>query len=490
MRSVIAFLLLTASVLAQCGPGGCPPQWGGGYQQGGYQQGGCPGGNCPPRSWGGGVGIGLGGGYRQSPRQQPQSWDVGVGIGIGGHLPQQQPRFQPKYDPRTVIRIGDDQGYFSGVMVGGNYVLTAKHCLGGGQPRLFAEIGGRRVGLEYVQISNNSEGPVILFAAGGPYPSASVAASPEPANTCVCGVGYRSGESSQSTIIGRCNGGGWMICEGRGNVDCDPGTPGAWRCNIVSAPAFGGQSGGPLFNSRGELIGLLSSSDHQTSSEWISWAVTKAAAEFAINSRRRGGGGQGPVQWGNPAPEYTPQEPEPEWGEPAEQPPSIIPPRPTPRPIQEQPRDDSEIRQELAELKAMILNITVNSQPGPAGKDGPPGRDGVDGKDGLPGKNGLQGLQGPAGRNGKDGVDGKDADPRTMEAMQVLLAQAIADVKRLKERQPDATIDPNDIAELRAEIERMKATKIPVQILTQDGKLFDEAEYTLGSPIKLKLSPK
>lgn len=49
--------------------------------------------------------------------------------------------------------------------------------------------------------------------------------------------------------------------------------------------------------------------------------------------------------------------------------------------------------------------------------------------------------------------------------------------------------DPNAIAELKAEIAAIKAIKIPVQILRQDGTIFDSAEYKLGNPIKLKLAP-
>lgn len=45
------------------------------------------------------------------------------------------------------------------------------------------------------------------------------------------------------------------------------------------------------------------------------------------------------------------------------------------------------------------------------------------------------------------------------------------------------------IARLKSDNEKLKATKIPVQILRPDGTLFDEAEYTLGKPIKLKLAP-
>ncbi len=46
-----------------------------------------------------------------------------------------------------------------------------------------------------------------------------------------------------------------------------------------------------------------------------------------------------------------------------------------------------------------------------------------------------------------------------------------------------------DLASIKADIEKLKATKIPVQILRADGTIFDQAEYRLGSPIKLKLAP-
>lgn len=46
-----------------------------------------------------------------------------------------------------------------------------------------------------------------------------------------------------------------------------------------------------------------------------------------------------------------------------------------------------------------------------------------------------------------------------------------------------------DLASITADIAKLKATKIPVQILRADGTVFDKAEYRLGSPIKLKLAP-
>jgi hypothetical protein len=48
----------------------------------------------------------------------------------------------------------------------------------------------------------------------------------------------------------------------------------------------------------------------------------------------------------------------------------------------------------------------------------------------------------------------------------------------------------SQIDSLNTEIARLKALKIPVQILNPDGSVFDEATYQLGHPIKLKLSPK
>mgnify|MGYP007083441696 CR=1 FL=1 len=70
---------------------------------------------------------------------------------------------------------------------------------------------------------------------------------------------------------------------------------------------------------------------------------------------------------------------------------------------------------------------------------------------------GIPGPQGPAGK------DGSSADVRALQAR---------------------------IDELTDQLQSLRNTKIPVQILKPDGTIHDQAAYSLGSPIKLKLAPK
>ena len=138
--------------------------------------------------------------------------------------------------------------------------------------------------------------------------------------------------------------------------------------------------------------------------------------------------------------------------------------------VPQAPSNDAAIRAEIAEMKALLVQIQSSPSapappgerglPGQNGRDGDPGRDGAAGPPGPRGANGLQGLRGEPGR------DGTSAD-----------AVELASIK-------------SELAALRAEVQAMRDVKIPVQILTKDGDIFDSAAYRLGDPIKLKLAPK
>lgn len=98
----------------------------------------------------------------------------------------------------------------------------------------------------------------------------------------------------------------------------------------------------------------------------------------------------------------------------------------------------------------------------PSDRPAPPPPADVIGVPGPQGPQGERGEQGPAGPQGAPGRDGSTAD-----------------VKALQLR----------IDQLTIQVQALRNTKIPVQILKPDGTIHDQATYSLGSPIKLKLAP-
>lgn len=133
------------------------------------------------------------------------------------------------------------------------WALTAEHC-GHSKDGFTVEIAGRSVKARevYDPPKNKTDEAVLVKLEGAAFKWAKVASEPMKVGDQFFSWGFPAGNISYIT--------GKVI-----PAEMD-GTP------VVAADgaAIGGHSGGPLFNSRGEVCGLLSTSDRATVSTWIS----------------------------------------------------------------------------------------------------------------------------------------------------------------------------------------------------------------------------
>lgn len=134
---------------------------------------------------------------------------------------------------------------------------------------------------------------------------------------------------------------------------------------------------------------------------------------------------------------------------------------------------------------------------------GEPGPRGPNGLQGLPGLSGLTGEQGPSGPPGKQGPAGPPADSAELVEMRRVLLEIVAEQRRQKEQiaaLPTAdmllvitrelqalkdrpVVTPAEIVTLKAELERLRYTQIPVLILNPDNTVYDQANVRLDKRI-------
>lgn len=151
-------------------------------------------------------------------------------------------------------------------------VLTVKHC--DLPDTVQVRFRDRLLSATRVYTSPESEGPVVYDCEGDGFPYVPVAATPPLLGERMTSFGFpeRNGRRElrkQSGTVLR-----WSTFQFRG---------GEFTGNVLSFACAGGWSGGPLLNSRGEVCGLLSSSDSQTSVFVASAAIRTALT--AIRSR-------------------------------------------------------------------------------------------------------------------------------------------------------------------------------------------------------------
>ena len=131
------------------------------------------------------------------------------------------------------------------------WALTAEHC--GHKGEFEVEIAGRTVKARevYDPPKNKVDEAVLVKLDGGPFRFAAVADDPIAVGDRFFSWGFPAG--NRSYISGKV-----IPAEDNGKA-------------VVAADgaAIGGHSGGPLFNSRGQVCGLLSKSDRATISTWI-----------------------------------------------------------------------------------------------------------------------------------------------------------------------------------------------------------------------------
>ncbi|MFV0444715.1 MAG: trypsin-like peptidase domain-containing protein [Planctomycetaceae bacterium] len=151
-------------------------------------------------------------------------------------------------------------------------VLTAKHCeLPGTVTVRFKD---RTATAVRVYVCPETEGPVVYDCDGEGYPSLPVAASPPQFGERLWSYGYPdvNGQRCLRWASGRLQ--QWSTFEYAG---------GNFNGNIVGFATAPGWSGGPLLNAKGEVCGLLNSTDGATSVFISSAAVREAYAKVRQN---------------------------------------------------------------------------------------------------------------------------------------------------------------------------------------------------------------
>lgn len=175
--------------------------------------------------------------------------------------------------PAAVVQVGGCSGVCVDVT---GLVLTARHCDLEEVERI------RFANYEVIAVrifeSGETEGPVVYDCVGEGYPASAVALEKPQPGEAVQTLGYpdQHGIRSLSQVGGTVQQGGRYQFRG-----------GEFLGNLTNLPLHEGWSGGPLFNARGEVVGLATSTDG-TDSIFISHAATRAAFESArqLHSRK------------------------------------------------------------------------------------------------------------------------------------------------------------------------------------------------------------
>lgn len=162
----------------------------------------------------------------------------------------------------AVVLVGD----CSGVCVDPTgLVLTVKHC--DLPPVVAVRFKDRTVNARRVYVCPETEGPVVFDCDGEGFPFVRLAQAIPPNGEQVWSAGYPAvaGRRELRWASGPILGGSQFQYR-----------DGPFRGNIVRFSTSQGWSGGPLFNSQGEVCGLLNSSDGCTS-VFVSYAATQEA---------------------------------------------------------------------------------------------------------------------------------------------------------------------------------------------------------------------
>lgn len=283
------------------------------------------------------------------------------------------------------VRCGDLLG--SGCYLGDRLVLTCGH-VAAGTTAVCTFRRGDAIGGQFVAVDREWDQSLIELerlpeAAGVP-----LAQDNPQVGDVVIAAGYSSGQL--------------LFRPGRviGYAMPKAGQPYDWlRMSNAVQP---GDSGGPIFNAAGELIGDVWGSDYRDANSSSTGLMCGRTWRFlgAWRDRLRawhertqcGPGGCQPWQPWQPGISQRPPAGPTEPAKPTPPPPltPIQKPDPSPPP-------QSSIDYDL--LAAAIAKQMPVPRDGIDGKPGPPGRDGTDGKPGPPGRDGTDGQPGPPGRD-------------------------------------------------------------------------------------------
>jgi len=379
-------------LLALCLPPSTRAQWGP-----------CPGGFCPPE--GGGL--------------PPPSFGQPAPV---------MPRFPEESSPRArsgnvtdaVVRItvGDNPRRLAGgsaVIVyakqGKGLILTARHIFEAAGYSRTVMIGiptGERVTVGGVEHHPNADvsGVYVSYAGQDP-PSVGVASADPPVGARVWKVGYPG------------------LRDGTAPLDVRDGTV-QWvrQFQCSSALIRSGDSGGGVFDAKGQLVGIAVNHDARDPRQWCNAVPARTTYGFYQTCWPKLG-----LRRQQPAPQPTP-------------PTAAPPPAPQPQPTPPNATDES-----LARLQAQVQSLETlirampagpkgdrgergpvgpagaNGETGPAGPAGPQGPAGPagppgEGKPGPAGPIGPRGATGPAGPIGPQGPPGASADEARISALE------------------------------------------------------------------------
>lgn len=158
----------------------------------------------------------------------------------------------------AVVRLGG----CSGVIVHpAGLILSADHCGLPGSATL--DDGTTRSVVSLYDPPQDGIDQASLFAIDPPgeYPYVAVARTRPDENDLVYSIGWPAEGRNRAQ---------WEMHRGRiVAVDVSRGNPHVEDGIIADFPVWGGNSGGPLFNEHGELIGICSQSDRRSRSVWI-----------------------------------------------------------------------------------------------------------------------------------------------------------------------------------------------------------------------------
>jgi hypothetical protein len=231
-----------------------------------------------------------------------------------------------------------------------------------------------------------------------------------------------------------------------------------------SSGSISGESGGPVFNANGELVGPISASDHVRDTVFASAAVTRRVCSAAIEARQR-------------CIPMAPQQPQ-------------IPIQP---PVQQPQQPQAPITISSADIVAQLKNDPEFFNKLSGHLKACPELKGDKGDKGDPGKDG--GL-GPPGKDGAPGADGKDATFSDQQIASIVAMAAAQAAEMLKNGSPTKPSDQGesdadarwlyftsksckDCGRANEMIENLKSKGAPITVIT----LSEKDAATQGVPM-------